>query len=124
MHTEDWTYIVNYEPDRWPVGDSATYIQNWDYYGDIDPSAIKRYFVKHKDDESFRETFDQSFGKVPGEELYNKTSDPDMIDNLAYNPEYELTKEALKRKLNDYLIETKDPRAEGEAPWDYYYLDD
>jgi len=124
IHSVDWTYIVNYEPDRWPIGDSATYIQGWDYYGDIDPSAIKKYFVAHKDDPSFRKTFDQSFGKVPREELYHKETDPDMVNNLAYDPGHELTKEALEAKLNDYLERTEDPRTEGKAPWDFYYLDD
>jgi len=121
LHTDEWTYIKNYEPDRWPVGAPNVLIKDWGFYGDIDPSGIKSYFTDHKDD--IKSLFDLSFGKVPDEELYNKREDPDMINNLADNPEYQDKLKELQQDLENYLKKTKDPRINGDTPWDDYHLD-
>ena len=67
--------------------------------------------------------FDLGFGKVPGEELYYKREDPDMINNLAANPEYLNKLNELRQNLENYLQATKDPRINGESPWDDYNYD-
>lgn len=123
IHTEEWVYIKNYEFDRYPAGDSSVFILNWDNYGDVDPSRIKTYFKNHSQDADFKRLFELSFGKTPEEELFNKKNDPDMVQNLAYNSEYESVLVELRGKLNNYLAKNKDPRAHGESPWDFYYLD-
>ena len=123
LHTEEWTYIKNYEPDRWPAGGPNVLIPDWDFYGDIDPSGIKSYFTDHKDESNVKSLFDLCFGKVPDEELYNKKEDPDMMNNLASNPEYQNVAKKLQQDLENYLKATKDPRIQGESPWDDYNLD-
>jgi N-sulfoglucosamine sulfohydrolase len=123
LHTDEWTYIKNYEPDRWPAGGPNVLIPDWGFYGDIDPSDIKSYFTDHKDEPKIKPLFDLGFGKVPGEELYNKREDPDMINNLAANPEYLNKLNELRQDLENYLQATKDPRINGESPWDDYNYD-
>ena len=123
IHTKDWTYIVNYEPDRMPVGDKEVYIEQWGNYGDIDPSIVKSYFLKEESNPDFQNLFNLNFGKVPGEELYDKNTDSDMIHNLAYNEEYTDIVKELRGKLDDYLMKTNDPRINGATFWDQYYYD-
>lgn len=123
LHTDEWTYIKNYEPDRWPAGGPYVLIPDWGFYGDIDPSGIKSYFTDHKDEPKIKPLFDLGFGKVPGEELYYKREDPDMINNLVANPEYLNKLNELRQNLENYLQATKDPRINGESPWDDYNYD-
>ena len=123
IHTEEWTYIINYEPSRYPMGNVDLYIPNWDILGDTDPGRIKEYFKENMDNPEFKELWDLAFGKVPGEQLFSKKDDPDMINNLAYDPEFEAIKLELKEKLTSYLIKTEDPRQKSESPWDTYRLD-
>ena len=123
IHTKDWTYILNYEPQRMPAGDKEVYIERWGNYGDIDPSRVKSYFLQEEDNPDFQYYFNLNFGRVPGEELYNKNSDSDMIHNLAFKKEYTEVVKELRKKLEDYLVETNDPRVNGATFWDDYHLD-
>jgi len=84
---------------------------------------IKSYFKENMTNPEFKSFWELSFGKVPREQLFSKKDDPDMINNLAEDPEYEMVKEELRDKLEKYLIETDDPRSRGESPWDDYNLD-
>ena len=123
IHTEQWTYIVNYEPDRYPMGNFDIRIPNWDILGDVDPGPLKEFYIKNKLHPDYQKYYNLAFGKVEGEELYNHEEDPDMIHNLAYDPDLIAIKGRLKKKLEDYLLQTKDPRAMGVSPWDEYRLD-
>ena len=123
IHTEEWTYIINYEPDLYPMGTRDLYIPRWDNFAEVDPSPTKAYFKGHMEDPEFDRLWELSFGKVPGEELYQKADDPEMIRNLADDPAYADLKASLKQKLETYLQETDDPRARGLSPWDAYNLD-
>jgi uncharacterized sulfatase len=123
IHTVKWTYIRNYEPDRWPAGTADKIIPNWGPYGDVDPSGVKTYFMDHQKDPAFSRLFNLSFGKVPGEELFDKEKDPEMIHNLAADPAYHDVLVKLRTTLEKYLKDTRDPRAFGQSPWDAYNLD-
>ena len=123
IHTGEWTYIVNYEPDRYPMGSQDLYIPRWDNFAEMDPGPTKEYFKAHMDDPDFAQLWELGFGKVPGEELYHKTEDADMIRNLADDPAFADQKASLRQKLEDYLLDTEDPRARGLSPWDAYNLD-
>ena len=123
IHTEEWTYIINYEPTRFPMGDPNIMIPTWDILGETDPGRLKEYFKENMDNPDFRELYNLSFGKIPGEQLFNKKDDPDMITNLAYDPDFEKIKSELMEKLNKYLIETDDPRQSGKSFWDNYRYD-
>lgn len=123
IHTEEWTYIVNYEPDRYPLGNFEIRIPNWDILGDVDPGPLKEFMVRNRESEEYGRYYQLAFGKVDGEELYNLQEDPDMIRNLANDSDHLEVKERLSELLEEYLIETEDPRAAGHSPWDEYRLD-
>ena len=63
------------------------------------------------------------FAKVPAEELYDKTKDPDHVYDLASDPAFQNVLKDLQTKLDDYLKSHDDPRAKGLSPWDDYNLD-
>jgi N-sulfoglucosamine sulfohydrolase len=123
IHTREWTYIRNYEPDRWPAGDPDIKVSSWDFFGDSDPTPAKQFMLDNRDDAYVREFFELSLGKVPEHELYNKTADPDMIHNLAYDPKHADRAAQMQDRMEQYLIETGDPRMRGETPWDLIDLD-
>lgn len=123
LHTKEWTFIRNYEPDRWPFGDPNIFIEGWGFYGECDPGRLKANMLDHQDEAFMKPYFDICFGKVPYEELYNKSEDPNMMHNLSAEPEYENILAELRLKLDAYLEKTKDPRSQGLSPWDNYNFD-
>ena len=123
IHTGEWTYIINYEPDRYPMGTQEIFIPRWDNYAEVDPGPTKEYLKEYRNDPEYMEIWELGFGKVPGEELYFKTEDPENIQNLAGDPDYAQQKAVLRQQLEAYLMETDDPRSRGLSPWDGYNLD-
>ncbi len=87
------------------------------------PCPLKEFYKENRLNEAFAYYYLLAFGKVETEELYNHQEDPDMLDNLAYHPDYADVKEKLHRCLNEYLVDNKDPRSRGKSPWDEYRLD-
>jgi N-sulfoglucosamine sulfohydrolase len=133
IHTEEYTYIKNYKPDRWPAGDPKgmddpnapaidwDLIQNRTYscYPDFDASPTKAWLVHHRAEKDVSESYRLGFDKRPLEELYHNTLDQDQMNNLADNPDYTEIKEALAKKLKTILIEENDPReVEDECRFD------
>ena len=111
IHTEGYTYIRNFEPDWWPAGDPDIIVnERYGPFGDCDPSRTKRFLVANGQNPDYTIYYNLGFGKVPGEQLFNKKNDPDMINNLADNPEYQDILKDLREKLTDYLKKTNDPR--------------
>ena len=118
IRTNDFLFIKNYEPERWPAGDPPL-------YGDVDahmlhyPAPTKLYMLANKNQPSVASLFDIAFGKRPAEELYDLTHDPYQMNNVADVPEYQETKEKLSDQLVQYLIATGDPReTEADFDWD------
>ena len=120
IRTDDFLYIHNYEPSRWPAGDPELKSAHGYIYGDIDPNPTKRYLVEHKEDENVADLFQLAFGKRPPEELYDVKKDPDQVRNLADISDFARIKKELRQQLDDYLCNTEDPRSEGKSPWDTY----
>lgn len=120
IRTHRWLYIRNYEPDRWPAGDSDFESPHQSVYGDIDNSPTKTYMMQHKDDPNVAPLFQLAFGKRPAEELYDVSKDPAQIHNLAADPVFARVKGKLQKQLERYQRRTKDPRVEGKSPWDHY----
>jgi N-sulfoglucosamine sulfohydrolase len=128
LRTPEYTYIRNFRPDRWPVGDpkgmddlSAPPIpwetlesETYAAYPDMDSSPTKAWMVHHRGEEAHMENYRLGFGKRPEEELYHNAEDPDQMTNLADSPTYRTTKEELKKKLMRVLIDQHDPRATEE----------
>ncbi len=100
----DWLYIRNLEADRWPVGNPETGYMN------CDGSPTKTEIIRLRREEGVTEYWEWSFGKRPEEELYNISSDPDCIDNLADDPAHDEVRTALREQLERELTEQGDPR--------------
>lgn len=103
LRTDEYLYIRNYEPDRWPAGDPPV-------WGDIDGSPTKNYMIEHQDDESVRPLFDRAFGKRPAEELYSVSDGYACEQNLALLPEFSASCRELSDKLLEILTTQDDPR--------------
>lgn len=118
IRTKKYLYIQNLEPDRWPAGDPPL-------YGDIDLHMLqdqcptKEYMMLHADDEGVKELFEAAFLKRPKEELFDLSSDPFQMNNVATVESYQPIREELETKLTNYLHATQDPRARGDSLyWD------
>jgi N-sulfoglucosamine sulfohydrolase len=117
IRTNDFLYIKNYNPERWPAGDPPL-------FGDVDahmlhyPSPTKISILKNRDDAEGKELFSLAFDKRPAEELYDLRTDPDQMINVADVEKYQEDRVLLARQLDNYLTETKDPRLlGGEMKW-------
>lgn len=109
IRTEDYLYIVNFRPGRWPAGHpDARYDTNEHGYGDIDASPTKRFMRDYKGE--YPELFEKGFGKRPAEELYALDEAPDQLHNVADSARYAEVKARMRRHLTEYLKESGDPR--------------
>jgi arylsulfatase A-like enzyme len=127
LRTDDYLYIRNYEPSRWPAGDPPL-------FADIDGhmlqyySPTKEYMMEHKEDPAVKQLYKDSFLKRPKEELFDLRKDPFQLNNVAHLDEYKDVLVQLSKELNNYLVETEDPRETGGTIiWDtspYYHEED
>jgi arylsulfatase A-like enzyme len=127
LRTEDYLIIVNFEPDRAPMGEPLkladpkppTYEQIENNtrltYGDVDAGPTKAWMIKHRADPGVQKLWDLGFGPRPREEFYDLTGDPHQVNNLSTNPAYDDIREALREMLMKELRANKDPRLEGDT---------
>ncbi len=124
IRTGEYLYIINFEPDRWPMGDpggldrpdtepppyeqlkSDTRI----VYKDLDASPTKAWMIYHRSDEEVKPLFDLAFGKRPKEELYDLRTDRHYMVNVADHAEYQNVKAELSAQLMEVLTGQDDPR--------------
>ncbi|HEV7222141.1 MAG TPA: sulfatase, partial [Pirellulales bacterium] len=107
LRTQDFLYIRNFKPDRWPLGapyavtetatPSAKDLENNTFaaFPDMDASPTKAWLVAHRRDPRWKRQYDDAFAKRPGEELYDLRKDPDEMTNVAADPVYAETKREL-----------------------------
>jgi uncharacterized sulfatase len=107
LRTDEFLYVRQFEPDRWPASDPPDYRQ-------IDNSPTKSLVLdlKGKGDETF---WQMSMGKRPAEELYDVRTDPHCMKNLAADPAHAATKARLWKALETFLAEQRDPRVLGHG---------
>lgn len=115
IRTDDYLYVHNFKPNRWPGGDPQYGLLN------CDSSPSKTYLQSIiKSDPEYR-FYEMSFGKRPQEELFDIVRDPDCINNLAKDPQYEATKNQLWAQLKQELTSQEDPRILGDGDiFDFY----
>jgi uncharacterized sulfatase len=104
IRTEDFLYIHNFKPDRWPLGDNQD---------DVDGGPSKSEVLKGRQDESLRRYFDLTFAKKPEHELYDIRTDRECLKNLAYEAKHMETRDRLWSTLKSVLEEENDPRVLG-----------
>ena len=120
IRTQEYLYIRNFRPDRWPAGDPEKYFSVGPF-GDIDGGPTKDLLLKRRDDSAVVRYFTLATAKRPEEELYDLRKDPHQLENVAANREYATAKSALRAALLNWMRETNDPRATGATdPWDRY----
>jgi N-sulfoglucosamine sulfohydrolase len=108
IRTEEYLYIRNFEPERWPSGNPET------GYTDVDSSPTKSLILKqHEEGNDYYYNF--TFAKRPAEELFNIKNDPQCLHNLVNDPKYKELKDELWRDLKQKLEETGDPRILGKG---------
>ena len=128
LRTDDFLYIRNFAPDRWPMGtpNSASEpgspppleVLERDTYAafpDMDASPTKAWLIWHREDPKWKWLSDFAFGKRPGEELYDLRKDPHEIHNVAADPAYAAEKEKFAAQLMKTLTDAGDPRVTGDG---------
>jgi uncharacterized sulfatase len=128
IRTEEFLYVWNVKPDRWPAGDAipkgmdeahanGSFSRDFKSMGlgfaDIDPSPSKTFLFENGD--RYPELYQLAFDRRPKEQLYAIANDPWCLNNLAQNPKYESIREHLKNKLQAKLKEQGDPRVHGKG---------
>jgi uncharacterized sulfatase len=117
VRTENYLYIRNYRPERWPAGapvrinDDGTKTMN--AYHDIDAAPSLDVMVDNENNDSIKYYLDLAVEKRPREEFFNLMDDPWCLNNLAQSPEHHKELIDHRRTLGAYLMETNDPRVTG-----------
>ena len=124
IRTRDFLYIHNFAPDRWPVGephgldDLSAAAPSWESlstttrvaYADMDAGPTKAWMIHHRAAEDVQALFRVAFGKRPREELYDLRVDPDHMNNVADQPDYQHARTILSDELMRVLRQYDDPR--------------
>ena len=122
IRTHEFLYIINFRPERWPLGDpyrldgnnppTAEELTNNTRasFPDEDAGPTKAWLVGARSDPQWKPYFESAYGKRPREELYDLRTDPEQTRNVAAEPEYAQARAALQRQLLDELHRTGDPR--------------
>ncbi|GLR19512.1 sulfatase family protein [Portibacter lacus] len=113
IRTDEFLYIRNFHPERWPVGVPEGASHPSSIFSDSDNGPTKTFLIENAENPEYKPYYEWSFGKRPGEELYLITSDPDQLNNLASIETFAKVKKDLSDKLHTLLVESDDPRAVG-----------
>lgn len=127
LRTRDYLYIINFQPDRWPMGDpyrlagrnppsldqlaADTRIT----FRDMDAGPTKAWLVGNRGNPQYQPFYEIAFGKRPREELYLLAGDPEQMHNVASDPRYEKIRADLHERLLAELVRTGDPRVTGDG---------
>ncbi|WP_153555306.1 sulfatase family protein [Roseimaritima sediminicola] len=121
LRTEDYLYVVNFAPDRWPVAQPPLAARlkgskpGADRRMDIDYGPTRTYFEQHETSPSIAAAWRLGFARRSSEELYDVRRDPDQMHNLADDPDYGDVRAELRSRLLERLAENEDPRLDGDA---------
>jgi arylsulfatase A-like enzyme len=110
IRTRDFLYIWNLRPERWPAGDPEMW-KAVGAFGDCDNGPTKSEILKNP----ASKLFSLAFGKRPEEELYDLKRDPSQMQNVAADPKYASDKKEMRRRLEKWMTDTKDPRLGGKG---------
>lgn len=108
IRTQDYLYIQNLKPERWPMGDPPWY---WCHTKLINP--VKRFILENKDNGLGEYFYEITYAKKTEEELYDIRNDFACINNLTTDPNYNSIRKELALKLTRLLTQQGDPRMLG-----------
>ena len=106
---DDFIYLRNFEPGRWPMCDPIT------GYLNTDGSPTKTLILEQNRQGLNHWLWELNFGRRPAEELYDLHADPDCMFNLAGSPVHASRRATMARVLLSNLAAQKDPRTEGNG---------
>ncbi len=122
IRTHDHLYIVNFKPDRWPLGepyrldgpnppDATELTENTRAtLPDDDSGPTKAWLVSRRNDPKWRAAYELAYGRRPREELYDLKTDPQQVRNVATDPAFAQVRAELEKRLMGELQRTDDPR--------------
>lgn len=125
--TQDHLYIINFHPERWPMGDpfnlTAEDAPSWDdlenetfvTFPDMDASPTKAWLIERRNYDVWQWHYNYAFGKRPREELYVLKDDPDQIHNVAGQAAFTAIQKELNARLMNELKRVQDPRVTGDG---------
>ena len=120
IRTNDYLYIRNFRPDRWPAGDPDRYVAVGPF-GDIDGSPSKSLLLDRQVDSTIAPYFQLATAKRPAEELYDLRRDPHQVENVAGQPAHRVAQQRLRGDLDRWMRATGDPRAAADDDrWDRF----
>lgn len=130
IRTDQYLYIINYKPDRWPMGtgpgfgapgslpDEELLRENtFAAFGDMDASPTKAWIVLHKEQDP--QSFEYAFSRRPNRELYDIKADPHCMTNLAEDRKLADVILGLDHRLINYLQSTGDPRVSDDPIFEH-----
>jgi arylsulfatase A-like enzyme len=83
--------------------------------------------MKHRHRPDVAPLFAKAFGKRPAEELYDVRRDPGQMNNVADDPAYAEELQRMRRRLEEEMRATGDPRADDRGEqfdtYPYYWRD-
>lgn len=109
IRTDQYLYLINFKPDRWPSGNPET------GYLNTDSSPTKTAILHLRRSGNDDRYWNWSFGKRPKEELYDLSRDPDCVNNLSDDPDYGPLMTQLRDQLLKDLKNQQDPRVLGQG---------
>ena len=115
VRTQDFLYIHNLAPERWPAGDPPLYA-DIDQANSIKGSPSKQAVVESTDTRFHT----WALAKRPAEELYDLKADPHQLTNVAAGPKHTRVLARLRTQLEETLRKTGDPRVSGKDDFDRY----
>ncbi len=107
--TDEYLYLKNFHPERWPIGNPETGYMN------CDGSPTKSWILNDRRSKGQSQYWDMNFGKSPAEELYKIAEDPECLKNLIDEAEYSAIKKKLSEQLHKELEAEGDPRVLGNG---------
>jgi arylsulfatase A-like enzyme len=122
LRTLDHVLIVNFKPERWPLGnpyrldgkDEPTFDEvaqtTFVTLPDDDAGPTKAWFVGARKSPEWSALFDKFYGRRPMFELYDLKADPHEMNNVAESPAYAAIRKEMTDRLFTILRETGDPR--------------
>ena len=120
VRTNDYLYLRNFRPDRWPAGDPELYFAVGPF-GDIDGGPTKSLILNRRSDPSIAKYFELATARRPMFELYDLRRDPHQLTNIAGRPEHRAAEQRLRTALDRWMRDTADPRAATDDDrWDRF----
>ena len=126
IRTKKFLYVRNFSPASWLNGTEdgkRTLPQpHYDFSKNgwptkppafsyaVDPSPTKQWMLEHSKESGVAKLNALAFKPKPDEELYELSSDPGQLKNLAKSPKFRAERDRLSKLLTAKLTESGDPR--------------